>query len=396
MAPPAAGGTSLTWLDRTGQLAPGEAPADRVDPARLASYVEAMRSRGNAVQSVLTRLQQLDRFLGAIAPGQDRTPLRRLMARLRAAPRDTNAKRARLRFSGELLALGRRLMAEAEGGELTPKQQATGYRDGLMIALLAARPLRRKNFTRIEVGRHLVREGASWQLRIAGEETKTGRPIAQPFPAVLVPSLERYLAVHRPVLAALPGHRHRPAGAALWLSARGTPMAEITLYFRITQLTRAAFGQAIHPHLFRDAAATSLAILDPAQVRIAAQILGHASPATSERHYNLARSLDAGKAWHETLDQLRREEAVDGCRSAGRSQRHGTPGIQQGRSGSATIRRDLENQSSMLKEYGQMAPSTNPAPPSRARGGCLDDAIISLMPNQMVSTEAPTGVGRRC
>jgi integrase/recombinase XerD len=127
-------------------------------------------------------------------------------------------------------ALGRRLMAEAEGGELTPKQQATGYRDGLMIALLAARPLRRKNFTRIEVGRHLVREGANWQLRIAGEETKTGRPIAQPFPAVLVPSLERYLAVHRPVLAALPGHQHRPAGAALWLSARGTPMAEITLY----------------------------------------------------------------------------------------------------------------------------------------------------------------------
>lgn len=299
-------GHYLTWLERTGQLMPGEAPADRVNPARLASYVEALRSRGNAVQSILTRLQQLDRFLGAVAPGQDRTPLRRSMARLRATPRDANAKRARLRLSNELFALGCRLMAEAEGDELTPKEQATGYRDGLMIALLAARPLRRKNFTGLELGRHLVRKGTSWQLRIPGAETKTGQPIALPFPAALVPALERYLAVHRPVLASLCGHQQQPAGAALWLSARGTAMAEITLYFRITRLTRAAFGQAINPHLFRDAAATSLAILDPAQVRIAAQILGHTSPATSERHYNLARSLDAGKAWHATLDQLRR------------------------------------------------------------------------------------------
>jgi len=30
-----------------------------------------------------------------------------------------------------------------------------------------------------------------------------------------------------------------------------------------------------------------------------------ASPATAERHYNLACSLDAGQAWQETLDRLR-------------------------------------------------------------------------------------------
>ena len=79
----------------------------------------------------------------------------------------------------------------------------------------------------------------------------------------------------------------------------------MTFYDRIRQLTAAAFGAAVNPHLFRDAAATSLAIQDPAQVRIAAQILGHASFATTERHYNLARSLDAGQAWLATLDQLR-------------------------------------------------------------------------------------------
>jgi site-specific recombinase XerD len=69
--------------------------------------------------------------------------------------------------------------------------------------------------------------------------------------------------------------------------------------------TRAAFGRAVNPHLFRDCAATSLAIEDPAHVRIAAQVLGHGAFATTERHYNLARGQEAAKSWHEMLDGLR-------------------------------------------------------------------------------------------
>ena len=71
-----------------------------------------------------------------------------MLARLRAEPRDHGSKRARLRFSRELFALGIRLMAEAESSPSTPRQRAIDYRDGLMIALLAARPLRRRNFVR--------------------------------------------------------------------------------------------------------------------------------------------------------------------------------------------------------------------------------------------------------
>ena len=57
-----------------------------------------------------------------------------------------------------------------------------------------------------------------------------GRPIALPFPTGLAPALERYLAVHRPVLAALRGRWHQPAGTALWLSAHGSPITEMTFY----------------------------------------------------------------------------------------------------------------------------------------------------------------------
>ncbi len=62
----------------------------------------------------------------------------------------------------------------------------------------------------------------------------------------------------------------------------------------------------VNPHLFRDCAATSLAIEDPAQVRVAAQVLGHGAFATTERHYNLARGQEATESWHRALEGLRR------------------------------------------------------------------------------------------
>jgi integrase/recombinase XerD len=141
-----------------------------------------------------------------------------------------------------------------------------------------------------------VRAEANWRLVVPGPETKTGRPLELPFPAALVAALERYLAVHRPVLAQrLSGSG---GGQVLWLSARGRPLHEATLGFHVKVVTRAAFGRAVNVHLFRDCAVTSLAIEDPAQVRIAAQVLGHGTLATTERHSNLARAQEAAESWH--------------------------------------------------------------------------------------------------
>ena len=68
------------------------------------------------------------------------------------------------------------------------------YRDGLMIACLAYRPLRLANFIGLELGRQLQRRGTGWWLEIPAAETKTRRPIALPFPA----PLELYLVRWRP------------------------------------------------------------------------------------------------------------------------------------------------------------------------------------------------------
>ena len=49
---------------------------------------------------------------------------------------------------------------------------AIRYRDGLMIALLAFIPLRRKNLAALEIGRHLIREGDGWFVIVPRTEIK--------------------------------------------------------------------------------------------------------------------------------------------------------------------------------------------------------------------------------
>jgi integrase/recombinase XerD len=57
--------------------------------------------------------------------------------------------------------------------------------------------------------------------------------------------------------------------------------------------------------LFRDAAATSIAIDDPEHVTNIMRVLGHSTLAKSERHYNQARGLEAGRRYQATIQTIR-------------------------------------------------------------------------------------------
>jgi integrase len=85
-------------------------------------------------------------------------------------------------------------------------------------------------------------------------------------------------------------------------------MTQPAIYDRIVKVTRAELGRSVNPHLFRDCVATSIAIDDPDHVRIVAPLLGHRTLATSERHYNQARTREAALRWQEHLIALRRDD----------------------------------------------------------------------------------------
>lgn len=91
----------------------------------------------------------------------------------------------------------------------------------------------------------------------------------------------------------------------LWISNLGTDMAETSIYIRVRKVTKREFGVARNPHSFRDSVPTSLAIDDPKHVGAASAILGHADPRVTERHYNLAKSVETVRDHQETIRGLR-------------------------------------------------------------------------------------------
>lgn len=74
-------------------------------------------------------------------------------------------------------------------------------------------------------------------------------------------------------------------------------MTQIAIYDRVRERTEVKFGCALNLHLFRDAAATTLAIADPAHVRLAAPLLGHRTFSTTEKYYQQAKTFEAHQAF---------------------------------------------------------------------------------------------------
>ncbi|MGO8869097.1 MAG: hypothetical protein ACLQME_21620 [Alphaproteobacteria bacterium] len=311
-------GLWLTWLKGRGWLDLQQLPGARITKERVAAYVADLQP-GRSPFTVQARVQQLGDALRAMSPKDDWGWILRAAGRLRSCAVSVRNKRSRLRTPAQLAELGDGLMAQAKGPTTAA---ARDYRDGLIIKLLAHRPIRARNLTAITCGGQLVSRGGAWWLSFGTAETKATQPLEFPLPANLAPQLERYLAHWRPLLLTRAGRQAAATTSALWVSSIGTPMIYASIAYQVRRHTRAAFGAAINPHLFRDCAATSIAIVDPEHVHIIMDILGHSTLTTSERHYNQARGLEAGRRYQGTIKALR-------ARGAAASDRRGraAPGV---------------------------------------------------------------------
>jgi integrase/recombinase XerD len=304
-------GRWLTWLGDQQLLDALVAPADRVTSASINAYVATLRQR-SASTTIVAYVAFLGCSLRVMAPEHDWSWLSRIIAGLKRLAKPAHDKQAELQHSGDLVALGLNLMDTSDSeAAVTTWQQATQYRDGLMIALLAFCPVRRRNFCAIQIDKHLVAVGDTYRLSFDRTETKTKRPIAFMLPPVLLPYLERYLAHFRPWLLRQTSNRNpaylfREPGMSLWVSKTGSALASITFYNRLVERTADEFGRPVSPHRFRDCAATTTAIELPEQVYITAGLLGHGSLKMSERYYNHAHSVEAMRRLGAQVGALRR------------------------------------------------------------------------------------------
>ena len=240
----------------------------------------------------------------AMSPGANLSDLDAATRRVWRNARPVKDKRSRIVPARDLWQLGLDLIDTCDECTTRPKRLGQ-YRDGLMIALLASRPIRRKNLAQIEIGHHLRRIGDVHWLLFEAQDMKNRRSLEFPLPRQLTQPMQHYLDDIRPKLKGQHGRWKADVGRLLWVGEGGSEMKGGRISDRIYRRTDERFDHPIGPHLFRDAAATSIAELDPKHVGMIRAILGHTSLATSEIHYNHAGSLEAARRLQNAVADLR-------------------------------------------------------------------------------------------
>jgi hypothetical protein len=248
--------------------------------------------------------------MAVMYPERDWSWIRRLLASIpegRAESRQR--KQPRLRHSLELLDLGLSLTQRADASiERKPLRRAMMFRNGTIIALLALRPIRRKNAAALVIGRHITRHANGWQLVLAAAEVKNREPYSTQIPAEVGALLDRYVATYRPILlAAGKAPVSGSTTSRLWITQFGTPPTPEGFAQIICIETVKAFGKPVPPHFFRDSAMTSWAMDLPKQIRAGKHLLGNRSFAVVESSYNMAGSNDAAAKLQQAIKALQQD-----------------------------------------------------------------------------------------
>jgi site-specific recombinase XerD len=261
-----------------------------VTDERLLAWIEEMDDLTDTTRH--SRLVGLHRVVTAMAPETSQPFLRGLCrhADWKANRQIRRRKIGRVLPTMNLVAAGLTHLGDVEGESFN---DAIRFRDGLMIAALALVPLRIGNFRDLEIGRSFRIRPAGFSIVLGQDETKAHRAFETELPELLQPHVARYLETYRPILLGKAELAHE----FLWANDCGRRYSFANLGARISRLTKAMLGVAVSPHLFRDAAATTIARERPAQARAIAGILGHSSLRTAERHYIHAKCLDASRSY---------------------------------------------------------------------------------------------------
>jgi len=273
-------------------------PADRITPDRVRAFIEHLGAEIRPT-SVALAVDNLCYAARLIAPERDWRWLTSIKGRLaaRVKPED---RFHRLVPPLHTLDFGIELMTEALSlSSNGHKQREIQYRDGLLLALLSLSLLRRRSITALTVSRHLEFDAAGVNILLYPEDTKAKRAESFRVHEQLLPYLMRYLKEIRPRLLGRSEHD------GLWASYRGRPLCDGRIYDMVRARTKKKFGKAMSLHDIRRAGATFLAMDAPDKIGLIPGMLQHASPEVSQRHYNLARSVQASRRFAAHLAKAR-------------------------------------------------------------------------------------------
>jgi integrase len=271
------------------------------------TYVSELRNRvaSTTLHGSICKLRRAAQF---IAPGRDFTWLAEIGKDLALVARP-RSRFDRLVLSEVLVEAGLTLIREAEDSRtMTALARASQVRNGLMVALLALCPIRRKNFAALQIGRSVVKIHDKWWIVLAASETKEKRADERPIDELLTATIDRYLNRHRPVLA-----RSDTPSSHLWLSTNdGRPIADKQVARVISMATLSTVGVRVSPHLFRASAASTVAVRGGDNPYLASAVLHHTHPSVTNTYYNRATSLSAAESFRQVVRQYAKNKS-EGC-----------------------------------------------------------------------------------
>jgi hypothetical protein len=298
-------GCWLRWLATGVGLEPDAAPGARATPEAVRGFAKHLQDRVSPV-SAAAGIVCLKVVLKAMHPEMDWRWLMDLANRLKGWAEPSRDRSDAIRPIEEIHWASARELDRLAATPIVSVSDRVACRDMLIVLVLSAAPVRRRNLASIEIGRHLIQAGGRSWLRFPEAETKTHGRLSFALPHHVEPYLAFYLDQVRPIFGPAPDCRR------LWVGAGGLPVTPETVRFRILRATTRLFGAPINPHSFRACAATSFALRSPAMARQAAALLGHRRFATTEKHYVKANQLEASRGVNAVLAELRGDFRGDG------------------------------------------------------------------------------------
>jgi integrase/recombinase XerD len=295
-------GVFLWWLGETGRLMPGSTPLERVTSENIESFIDAYGA-GHASTSLAGTLHGVYEATRIMHPEADLSYLLEAVASVKAIAKP-RPKLPRMADQSALVELGEALIAHgakraAEGHMLS----AAAVRDGCMILFQVACPLRRTSFESLRLSKSLLRDKVGYCVTLCPQQMKTHQAFEASLPEWLTPHLDFYVDIARPTLQA---RSDKQDDDTLWLGAEGEPMPGKSISRRVRQLIAKHLGRPMSLHLFRDSAATTVAVHDSARIGIVGDVLGHTRHETSEKHYNQAKGIGPLRSYHGLLKEQRR------------------------------------------------------------------------------------------
>jgi integrase len=296
-------GYFLDHVQRSGGLDRDAEAAAYVIPDRIDRYLAELQARVRSV-TIYGSIYKLRRMAQLLDPGRDFTWLSEIEKDL-ALVMQPRSKFDRLVYSNVLAEAGMTLMAEVDAAtHRSALFRARQFRNGLMVALLTLHPVRLKNFAALEIGRTFKKINNAWWIVLPACETKEKRPDERVVDPSLAGWVDRYLTIHRLVLA-----RTDDTPDSLWLSSNdGRAMTYSAVERVIKNTTLATVGIDVCPHLFRTSAASTCAVYAGNMPYLGSAVLHHTDPAVTEDYYNRATSLSATQAYAALIRDLRNRD----------------------------------------------------------------------------------------